>query len=83
MTATMKRADERAGQAGPAPEPTTDDASPAPPRRLRDLLLVWLLLPSLLLWGLSFAIGYHRNLRLANEAYDRTLLGSALVIADS
>ena len=74
----MKRAD------GQAPELTTiDDASPATPRRLRDLLLAWLLLPSLLLWGLSFAIGYQRNMRLANEAYDRTLLGSALVIADS
>lgn len=53
------------------------------PRRLRNLLLGWLLAPALLLWSLSFAIGYQRTLTLANQAYDRTLLGSALAISDA
>ncbi len=53
------------------------------PRRLRDVLVGWLLVPTVLLGGLSFWYGQTRNLALANEAYDRTLLGSALVIAES
>ena len=51
--------------------------------RLRSLLLVWLLAPTLALWGLGFAVGYARSLQQANEAYDRTLLGSALVIGEA
>ncbi|HSI60292.1 MAG TPA: sensor histidine kinase N-terminal domain-containing protein [Ideonella sp.] len=50
--------------------------------RLRDLLLRWLLVPTLALWALGFAIGYMRSLAQAHEAYDRTLLGSALVVAE-
>lgn len=53
------------------------------PRRLRDVLVGWLLVPTLLLGILSFWYGQDRHLQLANEAYDRTLLGSALVIAES
>ena len=51
--------------------------------RLRSLLLRWLLVPTLALWGLGFAVGYARSLQQANEAYDRTLLGSALVIGEA
>lgn len=50
--------------------------------RLRSLLLAWLLVPSLLLWGLAFGFGWLHNLDLAHEAYDRTLLGSALVLGE-
>lgn len=50
--------------------------------RLRSLLLRWLLLPTLVLWALGFGFGYVRSLAQAHEAYDRTLLGSALVISE-
>ena len=50
--------------------------------RLRSLLLGWLLLPTLVLWALGFVVGYMRSLAQAHEAYDRTLLGSALVISE-
>lgn len=50
--------------------------------RLRSLLLAWLLLPTLVLWALGFVVGYMRSLTQAHEAYDRTLLGSALVISE-
>lgn len=50
--------------------------------RLRNLLLRWLLIPTLGLWLLAAAIGYLRSLAQAHEAYDRTLLGSALVIGE-
>ena len=50
--------------------------------RLRDLLLRWLLVPTLILWVLAFTIGYLRSLAQAHEAYDRTLLGSALVLSE-
>lgn len=50
--------------------------------RLRDLLLRWLLIPTLALWLLAATVGYLRSLALAHEAYDRTLLGSALVIGE-
>jgi two-component system, OmpR family, sensor histidine kinase TctE len=50
--------------------------------RLRSLLLAWLLIPSLVLWALAFAVGYWRSLAQAHEAYDRTLLGSALVVGE-
>jgi two-component system sensor histidine kinase TctE len=51
--------------------------------RLRSLLLRWLLVPTLTLWMLAFGIGYWRSLAQAHEAYDRTLLGSALVVGES
>lgn len=50
--------------------------------RLRSHLLRWLLVPLVALWAVGFRIHYVRTLALANEAYDRTLLGSALVIAE-
>lgn len=50
--------------------------------RLRSLLLRWLLVPTLALWALGFAATYARSLAQAHEAYDRTLLGAALVIAE-
>ena len=51
--------------------------------RLRSLLLGWLLAPTLMLWAIGFVVGYVRSLDQAHQAYDRTLLGSALVIAES
>lgn len=50
--------------------------------RLRSLLLRWLLIPTLVLWALGFAAGYLRNLAQANRAYDRTLVGAAMVMRD-
>lgn len=50
--------------------------------RLRDTLLRWLLWPSLALWTAGFAIAHLRSLEQAHDAYDRTLLGAALVIAE-
>ena len=50
--------------------------------RLRDHLLRWLLIPLVLLWAVGFRISYLRSLGQANDAYDRTLLGSALSIAE-
>jgi two-component system sensor histidine kinase TctE len=49
---------------------------------LRSHLLRWLLIPLVLLWAVGFRISYLRSLDQANEAYDRTLLGSALAIAE-
>lgn len=51
--------------------------------RLRSLLLRWLLIPTLLLWAAGFAFDYLHSLSQAHEAYDRTLLGSALVVAET
>ncbi len=50
--------------------------------RLRNLLLGWLLLPSLALWGLGFGLSYLHELALSHAAFDRTLLGSAQVIGE-
>lgn len=50
--------------------------------RLRSHLLRWLLLPLIVLGAIGFRIHYVRTLALANEAYDRTLLGSALAMAE-
>lgn len=50
--------------------------------RLRSHLLRWLLLPLIVLWAIGFRVHYARTLALANEAYDRTLLGSALAMAE-
>lgn len=51
--------------------------------RLRSLLLRWVLVPALTLWVAGFAVGYLHSLAQAHEAYDRTLLGSALVLGES
>ncbi len=51
--------------------------------RLRDLLLRWLLVPTLLLWAGAFVFGYLHSLDQAHAAFDRTLLGSAMVLAES
>lgn len=50
--------------------------------RLRSHLLRWLLIPMFVLWAVGFRINYMRTLEQANEAYDRTLLGSALAMAE-
>jgi two-component system sensor histidine kinase TctE len=50
--------------------------------RLRSLLLRWLLLPLVVLWAVGFWIQYLRSIDQVNEAYDRTLLGSALAMAE-
>jgi two-component system sensor histidine kinase TctE len=50
--------------------------------RLRSLLLSWVLLPTLVLLAVGFVVGYMRSLAQAHEAFDRTLLGSALVICE-
>ena len=50
--------------------------------RLRNQLLRWLLVPLVGLWAIGFAIEYRRSIEQANVAYDRTLLGSALVMAE-
>lgn len=50
--------------------------------RLRSLLLRWLLLPLALLWAAGVRLHYVRSVERVNEAYDRTLLGAALAIAE-
>ncbi len=50
--------------------------------RLRNLLLRWLLVPLAVLWAVGFGIQYARSIDQANQAYDRTLLGSALTMAE-
>ena len=50
--------------------------------RLRNSLLRWLLIPLILIWAVDFRISYLRSRDQANEAYDRTLIGSALSIAE-
>jgi two-component system sensor histidine kinase TctE len=50
--------------------------------RLRSLLLRWLLVPLAVLWMVGFRIQYVRSIDQVNEAYDRTLLGSALAMAE-
>ena len=50
--------------------------------RLRSHLLRWLLVPTLALWALGSVMGYMHSLELAHEAYDRTLLGSAMAISE-
>ena len=51
--------------------------------RLRSLLLCWLLAPTLALSVAAVAVGYLHSLAQAHEAYDRTLLGSAMLVAES
>jgi two-component system sensor histidine kinase TctE len=50
--------------------------------RLRSLLLRWLLVPLVVLWAVGYRIHYQRSIDQVNEAYDRTLLGSALAMAE-
>lgn len=50
--------------------------------RLRNALLAWLVLPTLALWGAASWISQVRSLRQAHDAYDRTLRGAALVLAE-
>jgi two-component system sensor histidine kinase TctE len=50
--------------------------------RLRNHLLRWLLLPLAVVWAIGFHLDYGRSIEQANEAYDRTLAGSALAIAE-
>ena len=50
--------------------------------RLRNHLLRWLLIPLFVLWAIGFRINYLRTLVEANAAYDHTLQGSALAIAE-
>lgn len=50
--------------------------------RLRSQLLRWLLVPTLALWAVAVVFGYLRSLEQAHEAYDRTLLGAAMVLAE-
>ena len=50
--------------------------------RLRSLLLRWLLLPLIVLWAIGFRIQYLRSIDQVDAAYDRTLLGSALAMAE-
>ena len=49
---------------------------------LRSHLLRWLLVPLFILWVIGFRVSYLRSLEQANQGYDRTLLGSALAIAE-
>ena len=41
-------------------------------------MLGWVLWPTLLLSAIAIPVGHQRGLANANEAYDRTLLGSAM-----
>lgn len=52
-----------------------DAARPAAPRvlSLRRQLLLWLLVPQLVLWGVGAVVTYHVALRYANEAVDESL----------
>lgn len=61
-----------------SPSPTPPD-----PRVLgiRQRLLLWLLPPLVLLWGLSVASDYRLVLDPAQEAFDRALVDSALALA--
>ena len=49
---------------------------------LRRHLLAWLMIPLLAGWGVNGAITYFAAVRSVNEAFDRTLLGAALAIAE-
>jgi two-component system sensor histidine kinase TctE len=40
------------------------------------------LVPTLVLWAIGSVVGYLHSLELAHEAYDRTLLGSAMAISE-
>lgn len=48
---------------------------------LRRQLLVWLLLPQFLLWGLGAGITYEVSLRFANQASDKALLAASRALA--
>jgi two-component system sensor histidine kinase TctE len=51
-------------------------------RSLRGQLLRWLLVPLLVLWCLDFAFTYRDSVDRVNVGFDRTLAGSALMMAE-
>lgn len=51
--------------------------------RLRSHLLRWLLIPLFVLLAIGFHVTYQRSLEQVHRAFDRTLLGSALSMAES
>lgn len=48
---------------------------------LRKQLLIWLLIPSLILWLVGAAVTYYVALRFSNGAYDRNLVDGARALA--
>ncbi|WP_029148408.1 sensor histidine kinase [Methylophilus sp. 5] len=52
------------------------------PRSLKNQLRLWLLLPMLLVLGVSAALSYSRALLYATQAYDQSLLRTVLALAD-
>lgn len=52
------------------------------PRSLKNQLRLWLLLPMLLVLGVSAALSYSRALHYATQAYDQSLLRTVLALAD-
>jgi two-component system, OmpR family, sensor histidine kinase TctE len=51
------------------------------PRSIRQRLLLWLIPPLVLLWGLSVIVDYRLTQHPAEVAFDRALLDSALALA--
>jgi two-component system, OmpR family, sensor histidine kinase TctE len=49
---------------------------------LRGQLLRWLLVPLFALWGIDFAFTYFDSVEEVNVGFDRTLAGSALMMAE-
>lgn len=52
------------------------------PRSLKNQLRTWLLLPMLMVLGVSAALSYSRALHYATLAYDQSLLRTVLALAD-
>ena len=55
---------------------------PKAPPSLRRQLMLWLLLPLVIVLGISSAVSYYRAQHFANLAYDRSLYRAALALAD-
>ena len=55
---------------------------PKAPPSLRRQLMLWLLLPLVIVLGISSAVSYYRAQHFANLAYDRALYRAALALAD-
>ncbi|MDT7849489.1 sensor histidine kinase [Methylophilus sp. VKM B-3414] len=53
-----------------------------PPLSLKSQLRLWLLLPMLVVLGVSAALSYSRALLYATQAYDQALLRTVLALAD-
>jgi two-component system sensor histidine kinase TctE len=51
-------------------------------RSLRAQLAFWILTPLLVVWAINAWLSYQTAVESANRAYDRTLLGSVLAIAE-